>query len=689
MTLTHAVPVVQPSRARHRLLGALLGLGIVAALGIAHLAQGTTGAHVLWDALAGDPSARALVLDGRLPRLAAALVVGICLGMAGCVLQSITRNPLASPDTLAVNAGAALTLAVGAIVGWPVAGFAGMGLAFVGGLAAAAIALLAAGDRSPVRLVLAGSVLTLGLSSVTGMLILLDSQRTQGLFAWGAGSLDQSGMAGVLQPVPLVLVGVVLLLALAPRLDLLGLGDDAAASLGVPVGRTKGALVVVAVLLSAVAVTLCGPLGFVGLCAPVAVTGLARRYPGLRPHRVRVPASGLAGAAVVIVADLVVRATLGAQAAVDIPTGVVTTIVGAVVLIGLSRGMRSGRSDVGATGMGRTLERTARHPRLVVAVTAAALAAAIPGALLLGDGLLLGGDLVNWVRGVAPGSVSFVVESRLPRVVAAVTAGVALAVAGTLVQAVSRNPLADPGLLGVSSGAGLGAILALVGGPLVGFTAGSGAVLLGALTGAAASAVVIVFACARSGFDPTRVVLVGLGVQAGTTALTTFLIARTDPSDQSRALTWLGGSTYGASLAGALVVGVIAVAGLAAGVWAHHRLDLIQLDADTPALLGVSTMRVRAGAIVVSVVLVAAATSVVGVVGFVGLVAPHLARVLLGARHRGLLVLAALLGGLLALVADTVGRAVLAPVQLPMGLVCALIGTPVFARLLIATRGDR
>ena len=126
------------------------------------------------------------------------------------------------------------------------------------------------------------------------------------------------------------------------------------------------------------------------------------------------------------------------------------------------------------------------------------------------------------------------------------------------------------------------------------------------------------------------------------------------------------------------------------GVYAGRReLDLVQLDSDTPRLLGVQHGRVRGLALLGAVLLAGAATAAVGVIGFVGLVAPHLARLLVGPEHRRMAALAVVLGGLLVLAADTLGRSVLAPAQLPVGLVCALVGAPLFWWLMYAQRGDR
>ena len=242
-------------------------------------------------------------------------------------------------------------------------------------------------------------------------------------------------------------------LLLARRLDLMALGDDTASVLGVPVRSTRFIGIVLAVVLTAAAVTLAGPIGFVGLCAPVIVRLLGRVVPALNRHAVLIPACGLVGALVVIGADAVVRAMFGAEAGIAIPTGVVTTIAGAVVLVLLARRLR----DAGPTrqppaaGVGL---RSRRRFALVLAACAALAAGTLLLGLLAGHTWLRTGDIGLWLSGQGPPLVRFALDERAPRVVAAMVAGAAIALAGTLTQATCRNPLAEPGLLGITAGAG-------------------------------------------------------------------------------------------------------------------------------------------------------------------------------------------------------------------------------------------
>lgn len=664
--------------------------GLVAALAmlaVVHLGQGTADVRLgdVVTVLLGRPApgASEVVLASRLPRMEAGVLVGLALGAAGCALQGLARNPLASPDTLAVNAGAYLALTIVAAFGLALGPFGGTAVAFAGGIVAALAVLgLVGRDPAPARLVLVGTVFSLGLAAGTSALLLVFSQETQGLFAWGAGSLSQPGGDAIAALAAPILLAVAVTAALGPRLDLLGLGEDAARSLGVRVGAVRAGVVALAVLLAAASVTLVGPLGFVGLAAPATIRLAAGRVPGLARHSVAVPASALFGAVLVLAADVGLRLVLTGTDSLQVPTGVVTSLLGAVFLVALSQGMRTGRADASPASVGAGRRRPAGA---LLALAAAAVACLGVLGLLAGDGWLLLGDLGNWVRGVASRRIDLMLDARLPRVLAAALAGAALAIAGALAQAVTRNPLADPGVLGVSAGAGAGALVAIVFAPGSGFAGITAGALAGALT---ASGFVFGLA-ARGGFEPTRLVLVGIGIATAATAVTTMLVVGTDPWNQAKAITWLGGSTYGAALPRLAPLAVVLGVGAAAALALARRLDLLQLDADTPRLLSVPVGRTRLAGLATAVSLTTAATTGVGVIGFVGLVAPHAARLLVGPRHRVLLPLAALIGAALVLVSDIAGRSLLAPAQLPVGLVCSLVGAPYFISLLWKMRSVR
>ncbi|MFF8780226.1 iron ABC transporter permease [Streptomyces sp. NPDC015140] len=688
MAVTATEPATRPSTVpTYRSGAAAVTAGIVllvAVLAVVDITQGTAavGPSEVFKALTGraDPDDASVVVASRLPRMAAGLLVGVVLGMAGAVLQSVSRNVLASPDTLAVNAGAYLALGVAGATGVSLPMIASSGVAFAGGLAAAAVVLGLSGlGTGTVRLVLAGTALMLGLNSMTEGLLLLFPEQTEGLYAWNQGSISQNGFDGVLQMLPIALAGLVGLMLTARRVDALALGDDAARGVGVPVRATRVTVVVLAAMLSAAAVTLAGPIGFVGLCAPALVRPLARRFRGFARSRTSMPAAGLTGAALVLGSDVLLRTLVSANRAVGVPTGVVTSLVGAVFLVVMAMRLR----DTAGAGAPDRLRIPSRAVFLAtVAVLVAVLVGLVIASVLIGDSKLLLGDVVNWAQGRAGRTVSFVLDTRVPRVLAALGAGAALALAGTLVQAVTRNPLAEPNVLGVTGGGALGAVILVTTVPAAGTWGVAGA----AFAGSAVTAVLVFGLAARGGYRQNRLVLVGIGVASGTAAMISLLIVLTDPFNANKALTWLSGSTYGRTMPDVVPVALALAVGIGVAVARRTELDLISLDEDTPRLLGLRLAPGRLGFLVVSVVLSSSAVACAGTIGFVGLVAPHAARALVGRRHVRVVPVSILLGAALVCAADLIGRTVIAPAQLGAGLMTAVIGAPYFLYLLVRGR---
>ncbi|MBF6127314.1 FecCD family ABC transporter permease [Nocardia brasiliensis] len=273
-------------------------------------------------------------------------------------------------------------------------------------------------------------------------------------------------------------------------------------------------------------------------------------------------------------------------------------------------------------------------------------------------------------------------QLRVPRTVLAAIVGAGLALAGTAMQTLVRNPLADPYLLGVSSGAGVGAAAVITSGLFAG--AGVWALSGGALVGAfIAAALVFLIAVAQGGLTPLRLVLTGTVLGSAFAALSSYLIfRRPDPAAAQSVLFWLLGSLAGADWTRiALPLSVVTLAGgvlLATGGW----LDALTVGADTAASLGVPVKELRIGLFVLLAVLVGVLVAVSGGIGFVGLVVPHATRLLVGPRHRSLLPACALCGALFLVIADAFTRIVVRPTEIPVGVLTGLIGAPAFLILM-------
>lgn len=270
-------------------------------------------------------------------------------------------------------------------------------------------------------------------------------------------------------------------------------------------------------------------------------------------------------------------------------------------------------------------------------------------------------------------------QLRLPRVLTAAAVGAGLAISGVVMQALTRNPLADPYLLGLSSGASLGASLILI----VGVTALLPVAAFVGATAALVATLALATAAGRGKLAPARTLLAGLAVGQLASALTSLVIFLAARGDQYREiLGWLLGSLAGSNWASVLVAGIAAVLIGTLLVLTGSLLDGFAFGDDAAASLGISVQKVRWALLIAVALLTGALVSQSGAIGFVGLILPHGVRFLTGAKHRLLLPLSALVGASFLVWADTIARTIVAPQELPVGIVTAAIGAPVFAALL-------
>lgn len=288
----------------------------------------------LIDALrGGDGEAALIIAQLRLPRLALGLLVGAALGLAGAIIQTATRNPLGDPGLLGINAGASLAVVIGAGLFGATGPQASVWLAAFGAATAALFVHVVAGsagpERRPIQLTLAGVAVTALCLGLGQAIALADPERFDLVRNWRIGAL--SGDASMILPAvgPPVLAGGMLALALASRLNLLALGEDHAATLGLAIGRTQAGCLLAVILLAGGAVAATGPIAFVGLAAP----HLARRFWGA-DARILLPAAALVGAALVVAADALGRV---AAPPAELPAGVVAGLLGAPLLVLLAR----------------------------------------------------------------------------------------------------------------------------------------------------------------------------------------------------------------------------------------------------------------------------------------------------------------------------------------------------------------
>lgn len=325
---------------------------------------------------------------------------------------------------------------------------------------------------------------------------------------------------------------------------------------------------------------------------------------------------------------------------------------------------------------------------LLVTLVLATAASAVVSLAFGSEPLRLGGVLdvlgTRLTGSPAPDRIydTIVWDLRGPRVLMALIVGAGLALAGACMQTLVRNSLADPYLLGVSAGAGVGATAVIVLGVLGGL--GVWALSLGALAGALLAAVLVFgVSAAQGGLTPLRLVLTGVVMSAAFSSLSSFLVFFTDdPNATQSVLFWLLGSLSGAAWPQIMPPLLVVVASGAVAMGVHAWLDALGAGADVAAGLGVPVRGLRIGLFALTSVLVGVLVAVSGGIGFVGLVVPHLARLLVGARHRVVLPVAALGGALFMVWVDVVARVLVRPQEIPLGVVTGLVGAPIFLVLL-------
>jgi iron complex transport system permease protein len=294
-------------------------------------------------------------------------------------------------------------------------------------------------------------------------------------------------------------------------------------------------------------------------------------------------------------------------------------------------------------------------------------------------------DVVKTLLGLPTSNqdYAFVINTlRLPRTIVAFLVGVGLAIAGTITQSITRNPLAAPEIIGVNAGATLAAVSLLVLLP----NAPVSLLPFAAFGGALTVALLIYLLAWQGGSSPIRLILIGIGFDLIVGALTDIMITFGDIDTVSQALVWLAGSVYGRTWSQVMaLIPWIMIFGLMA-LLLTRELNTLNLGDEVARGLGSQVEWQRGLLLLTSVALAGASVATAGAVGFVGLMSPHLGRQLVGASHEGLLPVSAMIGGMLVVIADLLGRVLFAPLELPCGIITAAIGAPYFVYLLIQTR---
>lgn len=589
-----------------------------------------------------------------------ALLAGGLLGVVSILLQQLVKNPLASDTTLGVGVGAQLAMLIVTLFLPSLAIYGGIYVAFVGAIISMGLvfALSAPSRFNPLILILAGLVVNILLAAVANVLVLFFAERSNGMLSWAAGFLAQNSWhTSIALVITAILMAVVCLPLLKP-LTLMSLDDTQAKRLGVPINGIRALVVLVVAVVTALVISEVGLIGFIGLGAASLVNALGISAIGKR----LAIAFGLGALLLLLTSNvaLLLEPILDMQ----IPAGAMTGILGAPLIIWLILRQRRARIETVTPML------AGKHTSIAFWRWGVGVLAIIMLACLFVQDINGWGVSTDW---------ALTQQYRLPRSFSAAATGLMLAVAGVLLQTLTRNPMASPEVLGVSSGAALGVILGFLLLPSLGLSAGAGTLLVSGLSGAMAVLLLIIWLARRvsSGY----LLLVGIGIAAMMDGVMHMVKLSGDPRLEAM-LSWLSGTTYSAQPSTVwYLIGIAAILFILS-LLLIKPLRVLGLGTGVARNLGVAVTPVTLSLLALVAALSTASTLAVGPLSFIGLMVPHLATSLGAVKLERQLPLAALLGAGVMVIADWIGRYVIFPYELPAGTIAAIIGGGYFLWLI-------
>lgn len=610
------------------------------------------------------PFADVFFLHAQLPRLAMTVVIGGLFGVVGSLMQQLTQNNLTSPLTLGTSSGAWLALVIVNIwfTGW-VADYSAVA-ATIGALLAFSLVIIIAGIRNMtgLPLVVSGMVVNILLGAIATALVTLNSQFAQNIFMWGAGDLAQDGWDKVYWLLPRI-TPVLLIFIFAPRiLTLLRLGHEGAAARGLSVLPAFAFFIILSTWLVSVSITAVGVISFIGLLAPNIVRTL-----GARTASQELLASGLMGICLLLITDSL-AIWVGQWLNTVIPSGVTAAAIGAPALIWFSRKKMRAQDQLSISIISQT-KRISNYT--VIGITAL---------LILGLALTLFIHINErqWLWEI-PSVYQWAL--RFPRLLTALFAGVALAIAGVILQRLIYNPLASPDILGVSSGATFALVFSslILGSTLQTSQWGT------ALLGSGVVMIILLVLGKRHQYAPASLILTGIALTASLEAFIQFFLAKGSLSSY-KILLWLSGSTYRVTGQQAIYFALAIIFIVGVVLLLTRWLALISIGRNFALARGLHTARASIILLIIVSLLCALVTSTVGPIAFIGLVAPHMA-VLIGAQKiKSQLILSGLIGATLMVWADWLGQILIYPAQIAAGTLVAILGGSYFLCLMLLNR---
>lgn len=301
------------------------------------------------------------------------------------------------------------------------------------------------------------------------------------------------------------------------------------------------------------------------------------------------------------------------------------------------------------------------------------------------------GDVINTLLGKGTKlQNTAILNIRLPRILVGAFVAIALSTAGAILQTITKNDLADTGIIGINAGAAVAAVLFITY-QTANYYSELGSLSIFvlpfmAIVGASLSAFIIYMLSSRNGIRPKRLLLIGIGLNAGLNAFITFFTFRGGVGDYNRVLVWTSGSLWGAGWSYAKVIIPIVTVVLAIVMLNHKKLDVLNLSDELSIALGLNIEKERKKFLSLAVILAGTATAFAGNIGFLGLIAPHIAKKLVGAYHKNFIVISGIISVIIMLIADAVSRNLFSPIEIPVGITVSIFGVPYFIYLMMKER---
>lgn len=586
-----------------------------------------------------------VVLNYTLPRIAVAFLSGGFLALATTLMAQITQNPLASDSTLGVGSGAGFFLLAGALF-FPNLGFNSVFNSFIGATAALFILFLISLGRgfSVFTTTLSGLIIGLFFGSLTTLLMLFFQEESFFLAVWMSGDLAQDGVYNLLMMMAYFIPALIMIGYFSRSFHLFMLGDSACKSLGVNVNLLRIIGLLIAAYLTAVVVAYVGIIGFIGLGAYTVIDRFKFRNFGIK-----LISAFLCGGLILGVTDEILIIILNLSG-INLPAGGISAFLGAPLLLWLVfYSIKQGESAA------KSEDKTPAKPvsKFILPTLGVSLIAICLVSLFFGSY-----DFVFDIFSV-----------RISRVIAALTSGAMLGVIGVILQRLSQNDMASPELLGINSGVSLGVLAAI-------FTMPAMSIIFGVI-GACIMLGFMVAINYKSKMLPQKVILTGIAIMAFVSSIEKILLATGD-SRIYNFISYSSGSTYSVTLSWALAMIAVAIFALGAALFYSREISILTLGEASASSIGVDTTKYRIILFLICAFVSAIATLSIGPISFVGLLAPHIASFLGFYRIHLHIISALLIGGILMVTADFIGRTLISPYEIPSGLVATIIGSIYF-----------